>query len=168
MKYKQNYNKDCENYPEEYSLHAETTIKNDTSNNNNESKQTMAWLTFSFHRCGWTPTVSSASTYFVPGCKLLCPLQSPLASGHKSSTLIVVHVSWEAEVELKVETDVWNRIDGYRSEIRSKLLKRTLISVGRYHTCTKFWGKPFTKRQNGSQNPNDDKWLNKIYLSGYD
>ena len=82
---------------------------------------------------------------------------------YKSSSLIMVHVSWEAEVELKVETDVCshkkseNRIDCYRSETRSKLLKRRLVSMGRYHTCTKSWGKPFTKRQNGSQNPNDDK-----------
>ena len=41
MKNKQNLNKNCENYPEEDGLHAETTIKNDTSNNNNESKQTV-------------------------------------------------------------------------------------------------------------------------------
>jgi len=82
---------------------------------------------------------------------------------YKSSSLIMVHVSWKVKVELKVETDVCshkkseNRIDCYHSEAISKLLKRRLISIGRYNTCTKSWGKPFTRRQNGSQNPSDVK-----------
>ena len=56
MKYKQNYNKNCENYPQEDGLHAEITILK-----KKQKKKTLATTTMNQNRlCLESPSVSIA------------------------------------------------------------------------------------------------------------